>query len=426
MLKSSKYNIYLEYKEKFYIFNQLSADLREVDRELYEILKHNSLVDVLLDEDILDDLKQSHIICDTECIEENLILCANKQYRFSNTTARITIMPTLECNFRCWYCYETHGSGYMSLKEVEAVIAFCKKLINHQNLKSFMLDWFGGEPLMYFKEVVYPISKAIKDYCESKNVRFINTITTNGFYVTSTIIEQLKEVSLKDYQITLDGSKKYHDNTRFQSDKSGSYDVIVNNIVHLCRNFDDVIVTLRINYTPANLHSIDSIADSFPEDVRKHIFVEPQLVWQYKENVNTISDVIVKKMKRFHDYGYRTRGNTLPTFCNWCYAENMNQYVINFDLKVYKCTARDFNNAATSVGEISLDGVFRPNNYYYRYFVSSFFENKKCMKCEVLPSCTGMCIQKKIENSLPACPKEAVEISVINRIKTVIDAEECV
>lgn len=36
MCKPSKYNIYLTYKDKYYIFNQLSSELREVDLELYD------------------------------------------------------------------------------------------------------------------------------------------------------------------------------------------------------------------------------------------------------------------------------------------------------------------------------------------------------------------------------------------------------
>ena len=114
----------------------------------------------------------------------------------------------------------------------------------------------------------------------------------------------------------------------------------------------------------------------------------------------------------------------MPPVCSWCYAENMNQYVVNFDLKLYKCTARNFKDKAYSIGEISRDGKFIPSDNYYKYYTASYFENEKCLACPLLPSCTGMCIQKKIEGSIPNCPKEAVMESLTNCIEALIDVSE--
>lgn len=421
-MKTSRYNVYLTNDGKHYVYNQLSSDLREIDDELYEVLEQNIIDKVQLCADEVAELKNSHIICEDDVIEENMILYANKQYRFSQGIARVTIIPTLECNFRCWYCYETHSEGHMSVRAVEATIAFCKKLIDSGLIKKFVLDWFGGEPLLYFEEIVYPISIALRNYCREKNICFQNTITTNGFLISEKNIDKLIEIELNTYQITLDGSKKYHDRTRYSFDRSGSYERIVQNIILLCQKVPSVNVTLRINYTPTNLPSIDQIAKSFPKNVRTNIFVEPQLVWQFKEDVNTITDSIQDKMKSFHDLGYKTRGNALPTFVGWCYAESINQYVINHNLKVYKCTARDFTQDQYSVGTISFNGDFKPNNLFYRYYVSSFFENEKCLLCEVLPSCAGMCIQKKIEGSIPSCPKQIIKKSIKNRLIAYINS----
>lgn len=422
-MKSSKYNIYLSANERFYVFNQLSSDLREIDSELNEVLIRGE-IEKIKDSDLLIDLQNSHLICEDDLQEEYLILCANKTFRFSNNTARITLMPTLDCNFRCWYCYETHIEGYMSPDSIQSVIAFCKNLIDCRGIKSFILDWFGGEPLLHFDDVVYPISIAIKEYCEAKDVNFTNSITTNGLCITEEAISQMNKIALRSFQITLDGAKEFHDRTRFSRDRVGSYDRIVENIALLCRGITDVMMTVRINYTPANLQTIDSIAVSFPEDIRHKIFIEPQLVWQFKDNINAITDVIANKMEVFHSLGYQTRANSLPTVCSWCYAENMNQYVINYDLNVYKCTARDFKVERHSVGVISTEGIFQPNQNYYKYFVASNFENETCLSCEMLPSCTGMCIQKKVEGSQMRCPKRNIQESVIRQLRSYIDSVE--
>lgn len=421
MYKPSKYNIYLSYKDRYYIFNQLSSEFREVDYELYNELQNSNDQVKLTASDIISDLLECNILVLLDCDETNKIQCANKFFRFLNSTARVTVIPTLECNFRCWYCYETHESGHMSASDVDSVISFCKNLIDEGGLKSFILDWFGGEPLLHFDSIVFPISLAIKTYCKENGVEFFNSITTNGFFATEDLLPRFNEIELRGFQITLDGERRFHDKTRYNANRCGSYDIIVGNITRLCRYIDGISMTLRINYTPANLKTIEAIADSFPEDIRKIIFIEPQLVWQYKESVNTITDTLAHKLKYFQSLGYPTRGNVLPETCKWCYAESMKQYVINYNLNVYKCTARDFTNPIYSIGNISKDGVFVPNDNYYKYFKSSFFENETCLDCNVLPSCSGMCIQKKIENSIPSCPKENILKSIQNKLISIID-----
>lgn len=110
---------------------------------------------------------------------------------------------------------------------------------------------------MYFQEVVYPISKKVQEICANNNVAFRNTITTNGYLVNSSMIEKLKEIQLTSFQITLDGGKRFHNKTRFSKDVHNSYEVITSNIIALCRAIPNIDMTVRINYTPKNMESID-------------------------------------------------------------------------------------------------------------------------------------------------------------------------
>lgn len=113
---------------------------------------------------------RNHFVCDDTLQEEMILLKKNRDNRFGNRHAKITVMPTLDCNFRCWYCYEDHCHGKMDARTQEATVRFCKNIIDSYPLDVFSLDWFGGEPLLFFKEVVYPISKEIMDYCKQRNV----------------------------------------------------------------------------------------------------------------------------------------------------------------------------------------------------------------------------------------------------------------
>lgn len=161
-MKVSKYNIYVEKEGRKFVYNQLRSSLLEIDEELFRRLSvPDSEVDTL-DEEILEELHANGVVCDANLNEENLILANCKIRRFSNDMARVTILPTLDCNFHCWYCYENHHDGFMTSEDVAKVLEFCRKTVIDGKIKHFQLDWFGGEPLMYFQEVVYPISKKYK------------------------------------------------------------------------------------------------------------------------------------------------------------------------------------------------------------------------------------------------------------------------
>lgn len=346
----------------------------------------------------------------------------NRSARYGNQMAKVTIMPTLNCNFRCWYCYEEHFNSKMDEKSVEATIKFCKKLIDMGSVKVFNLDWFGGEPLLYFDEIIYPIASILREYCMQKEVIFVHGITTNGYLISDERIKKFQEIDLRNFQITLDGSMEYHNKTRFSATDKNTYVTITRNIERLVTLIKNISMMVRINYTPANLPTMEKIADSFNPSIRSKIKIMPQIVWQYKNKINAVDDTIREKLKIFSNKGYNAERVYLsPSNGTCCYTENMLQFVINYDRSVYKCTARDFKNRKYSIGEINEFGEFIANNVYYNYFVASSFENNQCLSCEYLPSCGGMCIQKKIEEGIFNCPKEELTISLINQIKLVIE-----
>lgn len=79
-----------------------------------------------------------------------------------------------------------------------------------------------------------------------------------------------------------------------------------------------------------------------------------------------------------------------------CYADNYNQVVINYDGKIFKCTARDFNDENCE-GVLTKEGLIHWNTDRLLYRMNiRIAEN--CKKCKLLPSCPGICSQKKMEN----------------------------
>ena len=126
----------------------------------------------------------------------------------------IIINPTMDCNMRCWYCYEKHEKGsVMSDEMVETVLRFIEKKVQSPELKQLNLSFFGGEPLLYYTRKVLPLLKKISSLCNERQVKLQLSFTTNGYLLTQKLLESLKELEAVvsvSFQITIDGNEELH------------------------------------------------------------------------------------------------------------------------------------------------------------------------------------------------------------------------
>ena len=416
-MKLSKYSIFHNEDGEKYIFHQISNALLKIDDELAEYLQAGKELDSL-PADVLEQLESSGFIVNDDADETCAIRYANLVNRYNSKLLRVTILPTINCNFRCWYCYEEHKPSLMSEDDAQAVLAFIKHEAKEKGIDEIVLDWFGGEPLLRFSQIIYPLSNELKAWCGQNGVEFKNIITTNGSLIDEGMAVKMNEIGLRLFQITLDGGKECHNKVRYSPAMKNSYDVIVKNIHTLCHVLDKPNIELRINYTKENIDSSFSILDDFDKDIRRFILISPHVVWQQAGNMAVLSE----KVDALRDKAYRD-GFSIGVLdsmkrCTTCYIENMEQFVINYDMNVYKCTARDFDKKF-SIGRIMGDGKFVPNELFYKYYTTSTpFFRKECFECNLLPSClySISCIQKKIEKSEPECNKAAVLKSLNNDI----------
>ena len=291
---------------------------------------------------------------------------ANMVNRYNSKLLRVTILPTMNCNFKCWYCYEQHKPSMMSDEDAKAIVKFVKEEVKEKNIKEIMLDWFGGEPLLRFNQTVYPISKDIVNWCKENDIALIHAITTNGSLITEDMAVKMREIGMSQFQITLDGGREQHNKTKFSPAMKDSYSVIVNNIHTLCRILEKPYIELRINYTKENIDSAFTILDDFDASIRRFITVSPHIVWQQSGNAELLRDKVQALRAEAVEKGYNVSKQNLMRKCATCYVDNIEQFVINYDLNVYKCTARDFSEKY-SIGRINSDGVFEPNDLYYKY-----------------------------------------------------------
>lgn len=423
-MKHSEYLVSYKEDDSIYIYHQISDSLLKVDESLYNALLEDRISD--LPKSLQLTLKERGFIVPQKTDESLSIKYGNLKTRYQSNILRVTILPTLNCNFKCWYCYERHHPSKLSKEGVAAIKAFIINEAIRKNIKRIELDWFGGEPLLYFNEIIYPLSIEIKSWTLKNKIQFVNMITTNGSLITRENIPLMEEIGLKGFQITFDGDKEYHNKVRFSPKMENSFDTILNNIHNLCKSITDVNIDVRINYTTENIDSIKTLLGRFDKDIRKYINVSLHIVWQESEKIINLSSRTQSIKETAFKLGFKIPTKSINRKCTTCYTENSEQFVINYDLNVYKCTARDFTEDYI-VGKVLKDGSFIPNNLFLKYYTTaSPALDENCVRCNLLPSClnSGSCLQKKVEGVKTKCYYGLIEKEVINMIRRRIQQKQ--
>lgn len=111
-MKSSFYTYYYQQEGKYYIYHQISSALLEVEEDLFRALHENQVTHI--PQDIQKTLTAKGFLVGDDVREVDAINEANRMKRYENKVMRLTLMPTMACNFSCWYCYENHHASRMT------------------------------------------------------------------------------------------------------------------------------------------------------------------------------------------------------------------------------------------------------------------------------------------------------------------------
>lgn len=416
-MKKSTYNVFVCWKDYYCGVNLLTGHKIVLLKADYD---HFLNAPQQLNKTLYSNMIEGGFLIEEEVDEyAKLLHKHNDSVFYNNNTYQLTILPTLECNFRCWYCYEQHLSSEMTSHTYEKITKYIDFIIAQYPIFNFHLDWFGGEPLLYFDNVVKPISEYVKSACQKNNISFRNTMTTNGFLIDDKIVSEFEDIKLSGFQITLDGYKDLHNKTRFEKRGDDSYSKIILNINKICSTVNDASVNIRINYTNKNIRNIGLIADDIWAENRDKTYITLQRVWQTRkiEDDKNIEEQLNEQIESLRSKGIKVNYNR-TVYCQGvrCYADTVRQSVVNFDGTLYKCTARNFADWKASVGYLSDEGEPQWNAEYYKHFLKPAFDNPKCRVCQYVPVCLGTCSQKYVEGGelavMNECDPKEWEVSL--------------
>lgn len=384
-MKISKFNSTLQLSDKYRLhYNALT--------DSFLLSKNDFKISLETDSKALQVLTEKGFIVEDQTDEDEILRARAESVIMQESSFNLIINPTLDCNFSCWYCYEEKRKGAIMK---QPILSSVLRLINHlaAHYKHIHISFFGGEPLLGFQTVIKPIFAGLEAACKDCSCDYSASFTTNGSLLTDNMLSYLENVHVNNMQITLDGHKELHNATRFFAKHQGSYDIILENIVKLLQK--DISVTLRLNYTPENIHTMRSIVDDIvkivPTNLRGILLVRLHQVWQTcgVEIVEDVDDLL----ECFIEHGILALKPVYNNVKSPCYADYKNSALVNYDGNVFKCTAVDFLNTPRE-GYISSSGEIVWENDSLNRRVSAKFKNKACNECRIQPLCNGGCSQK--------------------------------
>jgi len=168
---------------------------------------------------------------------------------------RYTIMSTMDCNARCFYCYELGRPRIpMSMETADAVVAYIQKTRKDGEIR---LAWFGGEPL-YNAPAIDRITQGLQE----SGVPFFSTMISNGYLFDDALADKAVAAwKLKRVQITLDGTEAVYNKAKAYVDSAGKnpFRIVTDNIERLLKR--GVFVTVRLNMGEHNKEDLFTLAD---------------------------------------------------------------------------------------------------------------------------------------------------------------------
>lgn len=409
-MKESKFNITGEYNDhEVWVYNTMTTAAVILEMDEYNRI-FSSKVDNYGDEIFLQLCEMGFFIDDDFDELAYLRNLRDTVVESNSKIADIMVAPTMDCNARCFYCFE-HGCHHdkMSISTADAVVKYIKE---NWNRDLFNINWFGGEPLMATDIIDY-----ISEQLEASEVKFISRITTNGYYLTPEVAMRAKDKwHTHKIQISIDAlHDEYNKIKRYiNTDCDNPFERVIHNLEEALEI--GLTVRVRINFDPIKKEKASLLMEFLQNRFGKYsgfssyfapIDADSRIVPTVAGQFKGVDEHPYLSLIHFSQkYGYfsgNSRGadenflydekglltslKLYPSPTN-CYASCPCVFAIDSRGDLYKCHRVLGKGSQYSSGNVST-GIIQ--NDIYEFFCNSDLPYEECENCKILPICQGGC-----------------------------------
>ena len=396
----SKYNI-LSKSEKYgyLLFNTMSLAfirINEQDIDMWKKLRETP--DSYTNFQNYDFLIKARILVDNQDDDLNVYLADVLKNRYNSSDMALTILPTRGCNFGCIYCYEQDRPNVLMNEQTEKAIV--KFVCSNSNLKRLSVVWYGGEPLLNFDSMVR-LTKMFKQL----NIEYSAKIVSNGYLLTKEKADLMKDLAIRNIQITFDGSEEIHNQRRFLLGGQPTYRKIMDNLKYLLSINKDITIDIRTNIDRRNKDDYNKFYQDFKSEINdKRVTMYPGFVSDLLSSECVSPEFNISEggykaqfiLDIFDKYGIEIK-SFLPKYRRHsCVASKYFAFVIGPEGELYKCW-RMVGNQKEAIGNVN-DGYFDMVKFSKYLIGADYTLDSKCLQCEFITLCGGGCPLVRMRN----------------------------
>ena len=297
-----------------------------------------------------------------------------------------TILPTTNCNARCFYCYEANYKHINMTPEVaDKTVEF---IADHHGDRDVHIGWFGGEPLLGWQRIDQ-ICQGLQD----REIRYSSSMTTNGYLFDEEMVKKAKDFwKLKSLQITLDGTEQvYNEVKAYVNNDLSPYQRVISNIGLLADN--EIRVSIRMNLDRHNADNLKELISELAERFGGNKYVSGYVDVIFDDcgfapvthsdddhhfllsKANSLNDLLVNNGL------YSINKQNLPCLkLHYCMADSDSSIVITPNGDLVKCEHIENIGA---IGNIYCDIV----DYKKLNAWKNIVDHSECFDCPLLPNC---------------------------------------
>ncbi len=302
---------------------------------------------------------------------------------------------TEQCNLRCTYCYEEHGTKRMTEEVAQAGVDF----LFRQKTPDLTIMFFGGEPTLESDLIISTIKYIVrlnKKY--EKNLSF--GITTNCTQLPDKLadcIHQTAKFYKFDVQLSIDGPEEVQDMYRIRPDGTGSWNTVsptLDKWIDLAEKSDDLHISV---HGCLNKKTIGKLYDTFlyfreERGIQRLWYLPvseedwtPEDVETYRSELAKVQEWIIKRCEEdghtgeVANYAPLDRCLQAHTKRGAPCAAGDNFMSICPDGSLNPCHQMHFNNPDSACGDVWM-GVDQEARRFYTEYDDADFE--ECQGCD--------------------------------------------
>ena len=290
-----------------------------------------------------------------------------------------TVMTTMDCNARCYYCYEAgRARKTMTERTAHDTAAYIARVSKGKPVR---LQWFGGEPLLNSDAI-----RIITGDLRAMSVPFRSTMTSNGSLLDrETAKEAAGQWNLEKVQITLDGMKERYLKAKAYTDRDPEvYERVLQNIDGALS--EGIEVTVRLNASKDNVSDlmdlVDELGGRFGGRKGFSVYASPLLGTVQEEPFRKTFGELTGKLKANGFLKLTPIKRTFRTFT--CMADNPGHEVITPDGNITRC---EHVSETDVVGSIYSDDR---DEAVIQSWQEETEPSEACPTCPLLPECNRL------------------------------------